>query len=148
MLKSLDETIMALTIENKRLEQEVLMTKNLMLKSQVPPTIQDKTSKKKSDKTVKPYSQASKAEKDSYIPTLKDLRADEKVVKNAAAITNRITNDTDDTDSTSDTESDSDTQSSPLPKLPQVIMINLMLLLKASKNVKQCLERLGHPKTV
>ena len=84
-----------------------------MLKSQVPPTIQNKTSRKKSDKTVKPDKQASKAGKDSYIPTLKDLRADEKVAKKAAAITNQITNDTDDTDSTSDTESDSDTQSSP-----------------------------------
>ena len=37
MIKSLDETIMALTIESKRLEQEVLMKQNLMLKSQVPP---------------------------------------------------------------------------------------------------------------
>jgi hypothetical protein len=45
MIKSLDETIMALTIENKRLEQEVLMKQNLMLKTQVPPTIQNKTSK-------------------------------------------------------------------------------------------------------
>ena len=119
-----------------------------MLKSQVPPTIQNKTIKKKSDKTVKPDKQASKAGKDSYIPTLKDLRADEKVVKKAAAITNQITNDTDDTDSTSDTESDSDTQSNPLSKLPQIIMINLMFLLKTSKHVKQCLERLRDPKTV
>ena len=104
---------MALTIENKRLELEVRMKKNLMLKSQVPPTIQNKTNKKKSDKTVKPDKQASKAGKDSYIPTLKDLSADEKVVKKAAAITNQITNDTDDTDSTSDMESDSDTQFNP-----------------------------------
>lgn len=37
MIKSLYETIVALTIENKRLEQEVLMKKNPMLKSQVPP---------------------------------------------------------------------------------------------------------------
>ena len=61
MIKSLDETIMALTIENKRLEQEVLMKKNLILKSQVPPTIQNKINKKKSDKTVQPDKQASKA---------------------------------------------------------------------------------------
>ena len=60
-----------------------------MLKSQVPPTIQNKTIKKKSDKTVKPDKQASKAGKDSYIPNLKDLRADEKVSRKAAAITIR-----------------------------------------------------------
>ena len=47
MINSLYETIVALVIENKRLEQEVLMKKNLMLKLPVPPPYK-KTSKKNS----------------------------------------------------------------------------------------------------
>ena len=48
IIESLYETIVALTIENKRLEQEMLMKKNPMLKSQVPPQYKIKQVKRTS----------------------------------------------------------------------------------------------------
>lgn len=99
MLNSLDETILALTIENKRLEQEVLVNKNFILKSQI--AQKDKTAKSKS------------------IPTLKDLRSDPQVVEKAAALAGKVTHlhETESGSDSSETESDSDTH--PIPDQKQ-----------------------------
>ena len=111
LLNSLDESINALTIENKRLEREILMKRNMLLKSDSPKLSVTKSEKKSKSKVKDSKATCNKVEN---IPTLQELRASDKIAMKASTVTDKLLHNLD--GSSSDTDSSSSDSSSSDPK--------------------------------